>query len=45
MQLTANGRYSARIADGGHMHPRQRHAVIERDERLALFVRDRLAEG
>ena len=27
------------------MHRRQRNAVIERDERLALFVRDRLAEG
>lgn len=40
-----SGRYSARIADGGYMHRRQRNAVIERDERLALFVRDRLAEG
>ena len=27
------------------MQRRQRNAVIERDERLALFVRDRLAEG
>ncbi len=40
-----SGRYSARIADGGYMHRRQRNAVIERDERLALFVHDRLAEG
>ena len=40
-----NGRYSAQIADGAYMHRRQRNAVIERDERLALFVRDRLAEG
>jgi IS30 family transposase len=40
-----SGRYSAQIADGGYMHRRQRNAVIERDERLALFVRDRLAEG
>ena len=40
-----SGRYSARIADGGYMQRRQRNAVIERDERLALFVRDRLAEG
>ena len=40
-----NGRDSAQIADGAYMHRRQRNAVIERDERLALFVRDRLAEG
>ena len=40
-----SGRYSAQIADGAYMHRRQRNAVIERDERLALFVRDRLAEG
>ena len=37
-----NGRYSTQIADGAYMHRRQRNAVIERDERLALFVRDRL---
>ena len=40
-----NGRYSAQIADGAYMHRRKRNAVIERDDRLALFVRDRLAEG
>ena len=36
---------SPRIADGAYMHRRQRNAVMERDERLAMFVRDRLAEG
>ena len=40
-----SGRYSAQHADGAYMHRRQRNAVIERDERLAMFVRDRLAEG
>lgn len=40
-----SGRYSAQVADGAYMHRRQRNAVLERDERLAMFVRDRLAEG
>lgn len=39
------GRYTAQIADGAYMLRRQRDAVLERDERLARFVRDRLAEG
>ena len=39
------GRYSARTADGAYLLRRQRNAVLERDERLARFVRDRLAEG
>jgi IS30 family transposase len=40
-----SGRYSAHIADGAYMARRQRDAVLERDERLARFVRDRLTEG
>ena len=40
-----SGRYSARIADGAYMARRQRNATLERDLRLAGFVRDRLAEG
>ena len=39
------GRYSAPVADGAYMARRQRDAVLERDERLARFVRDRLTEG
>jgi IS30 family transposase len=39
------GRYSAQTADGAYLLRRQRNAVLERDERLARFVRDRLAEG
>ncbi len=39
------GRYSAQTADGAYLLLRQRNAVLERDERLARFVRDRLAEG
>ena len=40
-----SGRYSARAADGAYMARRQRDAILERDGRLARFVRDRLAEG
>ena len=39
------GRYSAQTADGAYLLRRQRSAILERDERLARFVRDRLAEG
>ena len=39
------GRYSARVADGAYLLRRQRDARLERDARLARFVRDRLAEG
>jgi IS30 family transposase len=39
------GGYSPRHADGAYLLRRQRHAVIEQDERLGRFVRDRLAEG
>ena len=40
-----SGRYSARVADGAYMARRQRDAVLECDERLARFVRNRLTEG
>jgi IS30 family transposase len=40
-----SGGYSAQVADGAYMARRQRDAVLERDKRLARFVRDRLAEG
>lgn len=40
-----SGRYSPRHADGAYMLRRQRHSLIERDEALGRFVRDRLAEG
>ena len=40
-----SGVYSARIADGAYMARRQRDAVLDRDERLARFVRQRLSEG
>ena len=33
------------MADGAYMERRQRDAVLERDQRLGRFVRDRLAEG
>lgn len=39
-----SGGYSARIADGAYMERRQRDAVLERDECLARFVRQRLSE-
>jgi IS30 family transposase len=39
------GRYSAHTADGAYLLRRQRNAILERDKRLARFVRDRLAEG
>ncbi len=39
------GRYSAQVADGAYMARRQRPALLERDRRLAGFVRDRLTEG
>jgi transposase, IS30 family len=39
------GRYSAHVADGAYMARRQRSALLERDKRLAGFVRDRLTEG
>ena len=39
------GRYSATVADGAYMARRRRDAVLERDERLARFVSDRLAEA
>jgi transcriptional regulator with XRE-family HTH domain len=32
-------------AEGGYLERRQRPAVLERDERLGRFVRDRLLEG
>ena len=40
-----SGRYSAHMADGAYMLRRQREAALERDARLARFVRDRLTEG
>ncbi|MCH8135593.1 MAG: IS30 family transposase [Proteobacteria bacterium] len=40
-----SGRYSARTADGAYLLRRQRSALLERDKRLARFVRDRLTEG
>ena len=39
------GRYSAQTADGAYLLRRQRNAALERDKRLARFVRDRMAEG
>lgn len=41
----SKGRYSPCHADGAYLLRRQRCAVIERDEALARFVRNRLAEG
>ncbi len=40
-----SGRYGAHVADGAYMARRQRPALLERDRRLAGFVRDRLTEG
>ncbi len=40
-----SGGYSAQVADGAYMVRRQRAALLERDHRLAGFVRDRLLEG
>jgi len=40
-----SGRYAAHVADGAYMARRQRLALLERDKRLAGFVRDRLTEG
>ena len=40
-----SGRYAAHVADGSYMARRQRPALLERDKRLARFVRDRLTEG
>ena len=40
-----SGRYSARVADGAYMARRQRPARLERDEKLATFVRQRLSEA
>jgi IS30 family transposase len=37
--------YSAQVADGAYMARRQRPALLERDKRLAGFVRDRLTEA
>jgi IS30 family transposase len=39
------GGYSAAVADGAYMERRQRPATLERDSRLATFVRQRLSEG
>ena len=40
-----SGRYCAHVADGAYMARRQRSGVLERDKRLAGFVRDRLTEA
>ena len=40
-----SGRYAAHVADGAYMARRQRSGVLERDRRLAGFVRDRLTEA
>ncbi|MEM7523042.1 MAG: helix-turn-helix domain-containing protein [Pseudomonadota bacterium] len=40
-----SGGYSAGIADGAYMERRQRLATLERDTKLATFVRQRLSEG
>ena len=39
------GGCSVAIADGAYMVRRQRPAVLERDAKLATFVRQRLSEG
>ena len=39
------GGYSAAIADGSYMERRQRQARLERDAKLATFVRQRLSEA
>ncbi|SNY93003.1 Transposase and inactivated derivatives, IS30 family [Cohaesibacter sp. ES.047] len=40
-----SGRYSPSHADGSYMLRRQRLAILEDDEKLGQFVRDRLSEG
>jgi IS30 family transposase len=40
-----SGRYSANVADGAYMERRQRSAILEQDEKLAAFVRQRLSEA
>ena len=40
-----SGGYSAHVADGAYMARRQRSVLLERDRRLAGFVRDRLTEA
>jgi IS30 family transposase len=40
-----SGVYSAAIADGAYMERRQRQATLERDTKLATFVRQRLSEA
>jgi IS30 family transposase len=40
-----SGGYSAGVADGAYMERRQRPAILERDARLATYVRQRLSEG
>ena len=47
-QRAAQGRPPGHLpvhAEGGYLERRQRPAVLERDERLGRFVRDRLLEG
>ena len=39
------GGYSAAIADGAYMERRQRQGTLERDTKLASFVRQRLSEA
>ncbi|MFS1808962.1 transposase, partial [Bacillus anthracis] len=41
----ASGNYSARHGDGSYLFRRQRHNLIEKDERLCTFVINRLSEG
>jgi IS30 family transposase len=41
----AGGRYSPLHAAGAYLLRRQREAVVEKDQPLGAFVRDRLAEG
>ena len=41
----ASGRYSANVADGAYMERRRRSARLERDAKLATFVRQRLSEA
>lgn len=40
-----SGGYSAATADGAYMERRQRRGTLERDTRLATFVRQRLSEA
>ena len=39
----ASGRYSANVAGGAYMERRQRPARLERDAKLAAFIRQRLS--